>query len=62
MRIDNVNLLQKVQEFGRVIKPSHYEQGLPPIIDLAYREPTPKGQTIDSRGNYMIGTDEASSI
>lgn len=35
MRIDNVNLLQKVKEFDRTIKPSSYEQGLPPIIDIA---------------------------
>jgi hypothetical protein len=26
MRIDNVNLLQKVKEFERTIKPSSYEQ------------------------------------
>lgn len=35
MRIDNVNLLQKVKDFDRTIKPSSYEQGLPPIIDIA---------------------------
>jgi hypothetical protein len=35
MRIDNVNLLQKVKDFDRTIKPSTYDQGLPPIIDIS---------------------------
>lgn len=34
--VDNINLLQKIKDFDRTIKPAAYENGLPPVIDLAY--------------------------
>ena len=40
MRVDNVNLLQKVNEIHKVIKPSFVAAGdFPAIIDLAVGTP-----------------------